>query len=128
MGKIEGSSEIWNFHEDNIANQDFEWYNKGTGRSFNRDIKAYSEEKVLPPFWQTTTSPFQKRLPQNLLNLIGNTVYTIDDRFDDPRRIFDPDLSDILEMIQQSNAIMGLRTQLWERCKYYRAGFKRRRK
>jgi hypothetical protein len=128
MGKIESSSEIWNFHDDNISNKDFSWYNKGTGRSFNNDLKAYSEKGVLPPFWQTRTSPFQNKLPHNLWNLVGNTIYKIDARFGDPKRIYNPDLSGILGMIKEANVLMSPPKQLWELGKLYQTSLKRRRK
>lgn len=127
MGKIEGSSEIWNFHDDNIINTDFGWYNKGTGRSFNKDLKAYSEKGALPPFWQTRTSPFKNKLPQNLSNLVGNKIYKVAPRFRDPKKIYNPDISDILAMIDKANILMSPLKQLGELWKLYQKSFKRRR-
>jgi hypothetical protein len=104
IGKIEGCFEIWPSHEKNIMKQDFEWYNKTTGRSFNEDINNYYKKKILPPFWQTNESPFKDILPDNLWGLIGKKKYEIEPRFSNQGQEFRPSIAQLLEMLAKINA------------------------
>ncbi|MGR3293122.1 MAG: glycosyltransferase family A protein [Candidatus Scalindua sp.] len=103
MGKIEGCFEIWPSLKDNINNKDFSWYNDVSGRSFKDDLQVYNEKGILPPFWKTKTSKFKSMLPDNLNDLIGNTIYEINPRFANKQDIYNPELIALLEMINKIN-------------------------
>lgn len=106
MGKIKGCSEIWPVQQENIFNKDFTWYNRTTKRNFKADMQIYIEKGVPPPFWQTKTSNFKNKLPENLWDLIGKCKYEIAPRFMNKNDLYNPTLSDLLEMITKINSIL----------------------
>jgi hypothetical protein len=105
IGKIKGCFEIWPSHENNIMEQDFEWYNRTTGRSFKEDLENYHKNRILPPFWQTNDSPFKDILPDNLWALIGKKKYEIEPRFINQDQVFYPSIAQLLEMLNKINAV-----------------------
>lgn len=104
MGKIEGCFEIWPSHQNNIINKDFSWYNEVTGRSFKEDLQVYKDKGKPPPLWKTKASKFKNVLPDNLSDLIGKTKYEISPRFANKNEVYNPDINDLLGMINIINA------------------------
>ncbi len=106
MGKVEGCFEIWPSQQGNVASKDFSWYNDVSGRSFKDDLRLYNEKGVLPPFWKIKTSKFINVLPGNLCDLIGKTRYEINQKFANKQGIYNPQLIELLEMINKINIAM----------------------
>jgi hypothetical protein len=103
MGKVEGCFEIWPSLQDNIANEDFSWYNDVSGRCFKDDLQVYNEKGKPPPLWEIKTSKFENILPDNLRGLIGKTKYEITPRFANKNEVYNPTLNNLLEMINKIN-------------------------
>jgi glycosyltransferase involved in cell wall biosynthesis len=126
MNKVEGSFEIWASYKQNVMNQDFTWYNEATGRSFKKDLETYKKTQTTPPFWQKKKSAFGKKLPENLLELIGKHKYEISPRFENRKEVYDPNCSDFLEMMNKAKIILSPIKQYCEIWKLYRLSLKKR--